>query len=155
MVSRKSFRKHPRWREGEAGSAAIEFGLLAPFLVLLAVGTAEIGSSVYEAMQAQNAAEAGAVYASKYGFDTAGIVNSVENATGGASITAVPAPATFCGCPTASGVTAMSCAATCAEGSAPGQYLRISAQITHNPSTSLPGLVMPGTITGQAIVRMY
>ena len=155
MVSRKSFRKHPPWRDGEAGSAAIEFGLLAPFLVLLAVGTAEIGTSVYKAMQAQNAAEAGAVYASKYGFDPAGISNSVINATGGASITAVPAPVSFCGCPTAAGVSVMSCAATCAEGDAPGQYLRISAQITHDPSSSLLGLVIPGTITGQAIVRMY
>ena len=155
MVSLNSFRKHSRTRYGEAGSAAIEFGLLAPFLVLLAVGTAEIGSSVYKAMQAQNAAEAGAVYASKYGFDPAGIINSVENATGGARIDAIPAPATFCGCPTAAGISEMDCSSACAEGGAPGQYLRINAQITHAPLVSLSGLVTPVTISGQAIVRIY
>ena len=146
------FRKR---RRREAGSAAIEFGLLAPFLVLLVVGTVEIGSSVYQAMQAQNAAEAGAVYASKYGFDTAGIANSVINATGAASIAANPAPTSFCGCPTAAGISEMDCSSACAEGGAPGQYLRINAQITHAPLVSLSGLVTPVTISGQAIVRIY
>lgn len=155
MVPLNLCRKRAQQCHGEAGSAAIEFGLLAPFLVLLAVGTVEIGSSVYQAMQAQNAAEAGAVYASKYGFDADGISNSVINATGAASITANPAPSSFCGCPTASGIAAMSCASTCAEGGAPGQYLRISAQITHDPMLSFSWVVTPVTITGEAIVRMY
>src|SRR5687768_2593828 len=87
---------------GEAGLAALEFGLLAPFLVLLLVAATEIGSSVYQAMQAQNAAEAGAVYVSKHGFNVAGITSAVANATAAASIAATPAPSQFCGCPVAS-----------------------------------------------------
>lgn len=154
MIAHTPFRNCPQ-RRREAGSAAIEFGLLAPFLVLLAVGTVEIGSSVYQAMQAQNAAKAGAVYASKYGFDPAGISNSVINATAAASITAMPAPVSFCGCPTATGISEASCSSACAEGGAPGQYLRISAQITHAPLLSFSWPVIPATISGQAIVRMY
>ena len=142
-------------RKGEAGVAAIEFGLTAPFLIMLVVGTVEVGSGVYQAMQAQNAAEAGAVYASKYGFDTAGISSAVLNATPAAGITATPAPSQFCGCPTTAGITATACASTCADGSAPGQYAQISAQIAHTPILSFSGLAMPSALTGLAIVRMY
>jgi Flp pilus assembly protein TadG len=139
----------------EAGIAAIEFGLLAPFLVLLLVAATEIGSSIYQAMQAQNAAEAGAVYVSKHGFEVIGISNAVVNATTAAGITAIPVPSQFCGCPIASGITEMACIASCADGSAPGQYVRINARVTHTPLISLSSLVIPASFTGQAIVRAY
>lgn len=140
---------------GEAGIAALEFGLMAPFLVLLLVAATELGSSIYQAMQTQNAAEAGAVYASKHGFNVAGISAAVASATTAAGIAATPAPSQFCGCPIASGITEMACASTCADGTAPGQYMRINAQLTRTPLISLSGLVIPGTLTGQAIVRAY
>lgn len=155
MFLLKPCRKDIQERRNEVGTAAIEFGLMAPFLVLLAVATVEIGSGVYQGMQAQNAAEAGAVYASKYGFDAAGITSTVVNATEAAGLAATPAPLLFCGCPLASGVATLSCTSNCSDGSAPGQYLRISAQITHNPLISFAGLVTPVTITGEAVVRIY
>ena len=106
-------------------------------------------------MQAQNAAEAGAIYAAKYGFNTTGISSAVANATQAASISASPAPSQFCGCPGASGITDTSCSSTCSGGTAPGQYLRISARITHASVLSVSSLVVPATITGEAIVRIY
>ena len=150
------YRRNPTSPEqSEAGTAAIEFGLAAPLLMLLVVGTVEIGSSVYQGMQAQNAAEAGALYASKHGFDAAGISGAVVNAVAGAGLSATPAPSQFCGCPTASGVATIDCTSTCTDGSAPGQYVRINAQITHDPMLSFSGLNAPVTITGQAIIRIY
>jgi Flp pilus assembly protein TadG len=141
--------------DSQAGIAAIEFGLLAPFLVLLLVAATEIGFSVYQAMQAQNAAEAGAVYVSKHGFEVLGISNAVINATTAAGITATPTPSQFCGCPVVSGITEMACTATCADSSAPGQYVRINARVTHTPLISLSTVVMPAAFTGQAIIRAY
>jgi Flp pilus assembly protein TadG len=139
----------------QAGIAAIEFGLLAPFLVLLLVAATEIGSSIYQAMQAQNAAEAGAVYVSKHGFEVLGISNAVVNATTAAGITATPAPSQFCGCPVVSGITEVACTVTCGDGSAPGQYVRINARVTHTPLISLSSVIIPAAFTGQAIIRAY
>ena len=164
MPFRNLGRKSCPWRQDEAGVAAIEFGLMAPFLMMLVVGTVEVGSGVYQAMLAQNAAEAGAVYASKHGFDVDGISGAVKSAGGittpacilaGRCVDAAPAPSQFCGCPDAAGIVATDCALNCADGAAPGQYVRISAQITHTPIISFSGIAVPGTITRQAIVRMY
>jgi Flp pilus assembly protein TadG len=143
----------PPW--GDAGTAALEFGLTAPFMVLLMVGVVEIGTSMYQAMQAQNAAEAGAIYAAKHGFNATGISSAVANATQSAGITANPAPSQFCGCPSAGGVTEVDCASICTGGSAPGQYVRITARITHSPLVSFTGVSVPAAITGEAVVRIY
>jgi Flp pilus assembly protein TadG len=151
----QTFVRLRRLVQTERGVAAIEFGLMAPFLVLLVVATVEMGTATYHGMKAQSAAEAGAIYASKYGLDTVGIGNAVVNATDLAGITATPAPSQFCGCPTAGGVTSISCSASCSDGSAPGQYVRISAQITREPLMTFPGLVPPITLTGESVVRMY
>lgn len=142
------------WRD-KGGGAAIEFGLVAPFLSLLIVATVEIGTGIYQGMQAQNAAEAGAVYASKYGFDADGISNAVVAATEDAGIVASPSPTQFCGCPSSAGITVMQCSSACPGDTAPGYYLRINAQITHDPLLSIPGLAAPATITGEAVVRIY
>jgi Flp pilus assembly protein TadG len=141
--------------EDEGGLAAIEFGLIAPFLVLLVVAAIDLGTGIHKAMQAQNAAEAGAVYASRHAFDLTGTTGAVVNATAGAGIVATPAPTRFCGCPTASGIATTSCGAACADGSAPGQYLRISARVTHSPLLSIAGLGGPSTIAGEAVIRIY
>ena len=46
-------------RRSESGTAAIEFALFLPFLLLLLTGVAELGFAMYEAMQVNNAVEAG------------------------------------------------------------------------------------------------
>lgn len=140
---------------GEQGSAAIEFGLAAPFLVLLMVAVTEVGTAAYQGMQVQNAAEAGAVYASKHGLNVPGITSAVVNATSGAGITATPAPAQFCGCPSAGGIASVQCSTVCADGIAPGYYIRISAQLSRAPILSIDGLALPATITGESVIRLY
>ena len=122
------------------GSAAIEFALISPVFVILLIGVTELGFAGLGAMRVQDAAEAGALYAQVHGWNSAGIVSAVTNATGATGLTATPAPVNFCGCPGADGVTAITCTDTCADGSTPGQYITVSA--------SMPRLsIMPGTIT--------
>jgi Flp pilus assembly protein TadG len=136
------------------GSAAIEFAIISPVLLIMLAGLVEIGFATREAMQVQDAAEAGAGYAIKYGWDSAAISASVVNATGASGVTASPAPVQFCGCPSAAGITTALCTATCPDGSAPGSYVRVSASITHTAILSNLGLPIPATLTGHATVRL-
>jgi Flp pilus assembly protein TadG len=153
MLAFARYRK--RDLRGEGGAAALELALVAPLLMILVVGAAEIGTTVYEGMEAQNAAEAGALYASKHGFDAAGIASAVSNSTANAGLSATPAPTQFCGCPVSGGITEISCTSLCAGGTAPGQYVRVNARITHQPLVSFTGLTVPVTVSGEAIIRLY
>lgn len=141
-------------RLANRGTAALEFALFAPMLLILLVGVIELGDGVFESMQVQDAAEAGAVYVSKHGWNSAGVSAAVVNSTGLTGITASPAPTTFCGCPTAAGITAKTCATTCTDGTTAGTYVKINAALAHQTVLTLPWLVMPTTLTGQAIVRV-
>jgi Flp pilus assembly protein TadG len=136
------------------GTAAIEFAFIVPVLLILTLGVVEVGYSTYQAMQVQDAAEAGAIYVAKHGWSSAAITAAVTNATGLAGVSATPAPSQFCGCPTASGVAAAACASTCAGGNRAGQYVQINAALTRQIILPASGLILPTTLTGQAIVRV-
>ena len=146
-------------RGSESGTAAIEFGLFIPVLLTLLTGTVELGLLMYEGMQVSNAVEAGALYVAKNGWNSAAITSAVTNAgvlpTGLNTLTATPAPAQFCGCPTAAGVTnlgAPPCSATACSGSTPaGTYVQINASLTH--MIIIPNPWVPATLTASAVIR--
>ena len=137
-----------------AGTAAIEFGLIAPFLLILLAGTIEIGFTIWQQMAVYAAAEAGAGYAIKNGWNATAISSAVVNATDETSITANPAPIEFCGCPAASGITTVSCTSTCTGGVTPSLYVKVSAAIPHPVILSDLGLPIPATLTATATVRL-
>lgn len=142
-------------RRGRDGTAAIEFALACPFLLVLILGLVELGFGAYQEMQVEDAAEAGALYAAINGFNAAGISAAVVNAVGPDSgVTASPAPVEFCGCPAAAGITAVACSSTCSNGDAPGEYVQVYAALPHQTILSYPGLPLPATLTGQSIVRL-
>jgi len=136
------------------GTAAIEMGIIAPVLVIFLIGLVELSFAVLQAMQVQDAAEAGALYAGKHGWNLAGITAAVGNATGAQGVTATPAPTLFCGCPGLGGLAAIDCNGTCPDGSRPGQYVRISASMAHTPVLTALGLPIPAVLTGHAVVRL-
>ena len=139
-------------RCGEAGTAAVEFGLFMPLFVILLVGLVEIGFAMFGSMQVYSAVEAGALYAAKNGYDEAGISSAVVNSTNVSGVAASPAPLEFCGCPALAGVTDATCGTTCAGGGAVGQYIRINATLTRTTIlTSAFGL--PATLTAQSTIR--
>jgi len=135
------------------GTAAIEFALAGPFLLTLIIGLTEVGMAAFEAMQVNDAAEAGVIYASQHPADIAGIQSAVVNATGTAGITATPAPTAFCGCPGTSGVTVGNCVSLCASGSAQGQYVRVNASFTHSPIMTFPTFPNPLVLASVATLR--
>lgn len=141
-------------RRSESGNTTIEFAIFGMFVLIALAGTVEVGRVMIEAMQVTNAVEAGMVYAAKKDFDAAAIGTTVGNATG-AAVTATPAPALFCGCPSVSGISE-SCDGSlrCADGSLGGQYVRVFGQLDHQAIVFLPGLTIPTTLKAQSIVRL-
>jgi len=148
-------------RASQSGTAAIEFALFLLPLLYLLTGTVELGLLMYEAMQVNNAVEAGMLYAVKNGYNSAAIVTAVQNAgavygAGGPTLAATPAPSQFCGCPSTTGVAAQACATTCIGGTTPGTYVQVNAAINHltilpGASTLIPNL--PTTLTATAVAR--
>jgi Flp pilus assembly protein TadG len=153
-------RRRPRFRSDFArnGTAAIEFGLLAPLLIIMLTGIVELGLGTYQAMQVQVAAEAGALYASLHGSgNLTAISSAVTSATNTSGITASPAPVVFCGCPTTTGITSQgsNCSTACANGNTPGTYVTVSATITRwELLTPYISLGLPTTFTGSSTVRV-
>lgn len=137
-----------------SGSAAIEFGLAAPLLLMILAGVVELGFTMYQTMQVYDSVEAGALFAAKNGYDDAGISAAVTNATGTQGITATPAPVQFCGCPDASGIVETACDSTCNDGKQPSQYVRISAALERETILPYPALPLPATLTARSVVRL-
>ena len=139
---------------GLAGTAAIEFGLAIPFLLIMLMGLVEVGFGMYEAMQVYSAVEAGALYAAKNGFDATAIANAVVNATATPGLTASPAPVQFCGCPACERASLPRRAARPAAAAAPRAPMCASARRwPHDTILPYPGL-LPTTLTAQSVVRL-
>ena len=131
--------------------------LFIPFLLILLTGTVELGFLMYEAMQVNNAVEAGALYAAANGFNAASITSAVTNAsvlpTGLNALTATPAPTQFCGCPSAAALElgGPPCSATACSGSPAGTYVQVNASLTH--TIIIPNPWVPATLTATAVIR--
>jgi hypothetical protein len=135
------------------GSAAAEFALLIPLFAILVTGAVELGYTLYQAKRVYDAAEAGILYASQNGFNASGISSAITTSTGIPGMAASPAPSQFCGCPGASGITAVSCSSSCACGDPPGKYISIGVLLTRQSIIAASGLGLPSTLSASAIVR--
>lgn len=149
------------WRR-DNGSVAAEMGIVALLLITLIAGTLEFGMIIFQIMEVNSAAEAGAAYAAVNGFNCPGtpdtaqcIETAVTAATGLQSLQASPAPTTFCGCPGTSGITSASCTATCANGDQAGIYVTVNAQYSYafGQYARLLGLSSPLTATSTVRVQ--
>lgn len=69
-----------RLRGDRRGAAAVEFAMMSPFLLGLLVPIADLGTYVYDTMQLQLAAQAGAEYAARHDWDPNGILAAMQNA---------------------------------------------------------------------------
>jgi len=135
----------------DRGLAAVEFGVVVPVLALTVLAVSDLGLGLARKMQVENAVQLGSSYAVVRGFDASAISAVVTNDS---SISASPAPALYCGCPTGSGISAVACGSTCGSGARAGTYVSISAQATY--STNLNYQVVPTTytLTAQSTVRL-
>lgn len=144
-------RRFPIRLLGTSGSAAIEFGLAIPILSILVIGAIEVGFSLYQAMQATAAAEAGLFYAAANGWNQTGIQNAAVSATGLAGMSA--SASQYCGCPGATGILAASCGSICAAGNQASQYIQINVSLTRRSIIPNSGLPLPATVSARSILR--
>lgn len=153
MILRRLVCQFRRFIGQADGSAALEFAVIGPILVLALVGTVDLGLGLYQNMQVQNAAQAGAVYAASHTFSVTNISNVVSSATNSSSITASPSPAKFCGCGSNAGVVANACNSSCPAGAIAGTYISVNAQASYSPLLPYPFLPSTLTLSAQSIVR--
>jgi Flp pilus assembly protein TadG len=145
----KSFVRNTR------GGAGLEFAVIGPAIVVLLIGVTDLGLGFYRRMQAQTAAQRGAMYATVNGYVAASISSTITSTRG--SIAATPAPSSYCACPTSSGLTTVTCGSTCTIGTATvnaGRYVSASAQTTYSTIFRYPGLTSPMTFSATQVVRI-
>jgi len=163
-------------RKGTAGTAVVEYALIAPMLLVMIVYVIDFGFYIFGRMQVQHAAQAGAQYAVEnvasysQGSFVSGIESAVkyDAANPGMFNIAVPTtspPTLFCGCPNpmpnATGVKNMTpttppnCpSAACTDGTGAGTYVTVSAQGTYATVTPVYGFSSSYTLTATATVRI-
>jgi Flp pilus assembly protein TadG len=141
--------KGAKW--DNAGVAAIEFAIFIPVLAIFLMGVAELGFGIYQATQVYASVDAGMLYATQNGYNSAGISNAVVNATGLTGITATSSNP--CGCPGTTSVTTVSCSSTCSNGNTPGTYIQINGSLVRQSILAFPGLPLPSTLTATSLIR--
>ncbi len=137
-----------------SGAAAVEFSMLVPLLALMVTAVIDLGFGIYYKMQVEDAAQAGAEWAMKNGFDASAISTAVTAATNSSAVSASPAPTTFCGCATSSSVTTATCGSTCTGGAQAGTYASVSAQRTYSTILSYPLFPSSYNFTATATARL-
>jgi Flp pilus assembly protein TadG len=134
------------------GLGAIEFGFIAPVLLLMLLGVLDFGMAFWQQMEIAGATDAGAQWGMTNTYDSNSITSVVQAATSLSVPTANISPSNPCGCASSSGVTTYACTSTCPDGSAPKIYIFVSAHVCFKPIFTWPGLNFcsgsTGTCTG-------
>jgi Flp pilus assembly protein TadG len=156
----------------DAGTAAVEFALLASLFVIIVAGTADFGYWIYAASELTAAVTAGSQYAENNGAMVAtnpgGLATAIStvvnnaNGTGWATSTVNVnnGSNTNCYCPTGTPGnwtwgSARTCGSACDGGGVAGQFVTITASPSSTVSARFPtsNLTYSGTISRSAIVE--
>ncbi len=139
-----------------SGSAAIEFGAIGGLMSIFTLGVVDVGNMVRLSMQANYAAEAGASYAFRNGFDATQISTAVTTATRANVVSANPGPSEFYGCATDTGITVVSNASTPCPNSTlnPGLYAMVQAAAIFTPVFNTSLFNYPSSLNATSIVRI-
>ncbi len=127
------------------GTGAVEFALMAPFLLVATSGLVDYGRSVINEMELASAVRAGAQFAIADSDDTTAIGAAVVGATNLALTAADVTANEFCEC--ADG-TPIGCGGGCFDGSANRYYMTVTANYAFTPF-----FLAAQTLTGSITVR--
>jgi Flp pilus assembly protein TadG len=156
----------------DAGTAAVEFALLASLFMIIVAGIAEFGYWIYAASELTAAVSAGSQYAANNGAmvatDPSGLaaaVSAVVNNANGAgwatsTVNVNNGSSANCHCPTGTPGnwmwgSAVACGSACAGGGVAGQFVTITASPSSAVSAGFPtfNLTYSGTMSRSAIVE--
>ena len=127
---------------------------MAPILVFLSIGVIDFGAGTYRQMQVQEAAQLGAQYAVIHGFDASAISDQVATSTAFSTVTATPAPTSYCGCVASGAVQTATCGSQCANGVAAGSYVTVRTAAQYSTTLAYPSIPRAFSLSGQATVRL-
>ena len=135
----------------ERGADAVEFALLVPVLALIVAGLTDTSRLIIQTMQLKAAAQAGADFAVRGGWDQARVEAA---ATAASPALAATATASFSrGC-IANGVVNDTTAAICAGGAPSGAFVRVQATAAYKPMFPNMPVLTARTLTAVARVRI-
>lgn len=140
-------------RRCRRGLSAVEFGLVAPFLLLILSGLVDLGHALQRSIVLDNAARAGAHLAMSIPQDSAAMAAATRAALGAleASVT-VEGPSCVC----AEGTPA-SCDGLACPGTPPSPsrvFVRVIVATPYEPPIGFGRYLLPQTLRGEAIARV-
>lgn len=138
---------------GESGQALVEAAIAAPLFFLLLMGSAELARLAYSAIEIQNAAEAGALYAIQTAAtmgDTSGMQAAAQADAANLSGVSIANPTYSYSCSDGSipNLSTNACSTGLTETS-----IHVTTAVTFNPVVHIPGLLGPFTLHGNAAER--
>lgn len=135
-----------------SGAAATEFALLFPILALLLAGLIDFSRLISHRMQVQAAAQAGADYVIRHGWNADAVSRTIAGAAS-IVVTADPAPKLVSGCISGTEVLETT-ASTCPTGFFVGKFVFATARASFRPLMPWPAITVPDTIVATALTRV-
>lgn len=133
----------------DTGGALLDVAVVAPFLMMLLVGTIDIGRYEYQAIELGNAVRAGVQYGAHSritAYDTDGMISATTNDAHDVSLANVTAN-NFCSChDSGSAVSCSTLPDPCTAASASDYrdlFVTVAAQGTYTPLVQYPGFTEP------------
>jgi len=157
-MGHKKVRRRRAWRSfrsyfGRDGSAAAEFALVAPAIILIVAGISDFGMLATNSAALAATTRIGAEYARTYPDDTGGIQHAMQNAM--SPVPTLIFPASFprsCEC---NDETPIACDESCATAGRTGPnrvFIRITANQPFMPLVPWPGI--PAMLTATTEMRL-
>ena len=140
------------FRRARRGTAALEFALVAPVLVLLFAGVVSFGIGLRTQMEVGSAARAGAAYAASNLYDEDKIRAAAQSATLLATNVKVTFVKSAPGCTDpANGVVSL---AACLTGAKPATYVTVTTELPYTFIIPPPGFEPTTTFRGKSVARL-
>jgi Flp pilus assembly protein TadG len=139
----------------QSGQSLVELALLTPILLLLVIGTVDMGRYAYISIQVGNAARAGAAYGAQSPIkaaDTTGIKSAALN--DGENIPGLNVTSTFvCECDNGGAITSTACTSACTTGNEVTS-VQVTASGSFSTLFNYPGIPSPLFISSTAKLRV-
>lgn len=149
-----------RWwkrRRPRAGSAAIEFAIACPVMLVFFGGLVDFGLALLAKSSLANAVAQGAYYAYVTGTNvtSTNVQTLVQNSSGLSNVHAtVSGPACYCITGTPLALAAATCNTACADTTTSGAYVTITATYTYQSILPVYSRLNNPTLTESAIIRL-
>lgn len=136
-------------RDASAGSATVEFAIIAPVLVFAVLATADVGFAIHESFEMDQALRNGAqvALADPGEAQVEAVLTAVDD-TGGGRFSTTWAVSRYCACPESPG-TSTGCSTTCIGARPTAIFYSIAGKRTYS------GIFLPiGDLTRSAAVQV-